>query len=93
MLSNLFNLALRGIAAAKVEPEMVLTAARDIFITIIDRDGQHHDILYAGEGDQIRVESGDPRDSECFVCSNLDNHDEIGSVNCTDLDDTLKEYT
>lgn len=93
MLSSLFNLALKGIAAAKVEPEMVLTAARDIFITIIDRDGQHHDILYANEGDQLRVETQDPRDDESFICSNLDSFDEVGSVSATDLEDTLKEYT
>uniref|UniRef100_A0AB39CCE1 Uncharacterized protein n=1 Tax=Pseudomonas phage RVTF4 TaxID=3236931 RepID=A0AB39CCE1_9VIRU len=93
MISNLFSLAIRGIAAAKVEPEMVLTAARDIFITIIDRDGTSHDILYANEGDQIKVESGDPRDSDSFICTNVDNHDEIGSVSCNDLEDTLKEYT
>lgn len=93
MLSNILSFAINGIAASKVEPEMILTAARDIFLTILDRDGYSHDTLFAKEGDQIRVEMTDPRDSDTFVCSNVDNYGEIGTVNCNDLDDTLKEYT
>lgn len=94
MFGNFLNLAVRGIAAAKIEPGMVLTAARDIFITILDRNGQHHEIPFAHEGDQIKVEHPDSlQDGELFVCTNVDNFGEIGTVNPNDLDDTLKEYT
>lgn len=93
MFLQALKLAARGIAASKVEPEMILTAARDIFITIIDRNGTHHDLPFASEGDQIRIESTDPRDSDTFICSNLDNYDEVGTVNANDLEDALKEYT
>ncbi|QBJ02892.1 hypothetical protein MZD04_gp366 [Pseudomonas phage Psa21] len=94
MFSKLIGLAVHGIAASKVEPGMILTAARDIFQTIIDRNGNHHEIAYANEGDQIRVEhSDDVRPGELFVCTNIDNFEEVASVNPHDLDDVLKEYT
>lgn len=94
MLGTFLKLAVRGIAASKVEPGMVLTAARDIFVTILDRNGGHHEIPFAHEGDQIRVEgSDDHRPGDLFVCTNLDNFEEVGSIHPHDLDDTLKEYT
>ncbi|WDS62077.1 hypothetical protein [Pseudomonas phage D6] len=94
MIGRILNLAVRGIAASKVEPGMVLTAARDIFITVMDRNGQHHDIPYAQEGDQLKVEhSDDLRPGDLFVCTNVDNFDEVGSVSPNDLEDLLKEYT
>jgi hypothetical protein len=94
MLSTLLKMTVRGIAASKVEPGMVLTAARDIFVTILDRRGAHHDILFANEGDQVRVEAPDCcRPGDLFVCSNVDNFDEVASVNPHDLEDMLKEYT
>jgi hypothetical protein len=93
MIGNLLRFAVCGIAAAKVEPGMVLTAARDIFVTILDRNGNQHDIPYAHEGDQIKIEhSDDLRPGEMFVCTNVDNFGEVGSVNPHDLDDTFNEY-
>jgi hypothetical protein len=93
MIGTLLRVAVCGIAAAKVEPGMVLTAARDIFITILDRNGQHHDIPYANEGDQIKIEHPDDlRPGDLFVCSNVDNFGEVGSVNPNDLEDTFNEY-
>jgi len=94
MLARILTMAVRGIAASKVEPGMVLTAARDIFITVLDRNGQQHDIPYANEGDQLKVEHADDvRDGDLFVCTNVDNYGEVGSVNPHDLEDVLKEYT
>lgn len=94
MIGNLLRAAAYGIAASKVEPGMVLTAARDIFITVLGRDGIHRDIPFAHEGDQIRIEGEDVhRDGDLFVCTNLDNYDEVSSIETNDLDDTLKEYT
>lgn len=93
MLSSILKMSLRSIAASKVEPGMVLTAARDIFITILDRRGAHHDILFANEGDQVRIEGSDShRPGDLFVCSNVDNFDEVGSVNPHDLEDAFNEY-
>lgn len=94
MIGELFKLAVSGIAASKVEPSMVLTAVRDIFVTVLDRRGMQHDILYASEGDQIRVEGSDlHRPGDMFVCTNVDNFDEVASVNPHDLEDAFKEYT
>lgn len=93
MFGQLIKYAARGIAASKVEPAMVLTATRDIFITLMDRHGQEHSTLFAAEGDSIRVEGEDThRSDELFVCTNLDNYGEIGSIPSTDLDDVLSEY-
>ena len=94
MFGQLLNFAVRGIAASKVEPSMVLTATRDIFITLMDRGGQEHSTLFAAEGDSIRVEGEDThRGDDMFVCTNMDNHDEMASIPATDLDDVFMEYT
>lgn len=94
MLGNLFPLVKFGIAAAKVNPGMLLTATRDIVMTIMDRNGNSHDITYANEGDVIRVEHpDDERGDDLFVCTNTSNYDEVGSIHSDNLDDVLMEYT
>lgn len=94
MIHQLFTMARVGIAAAKVEPNMVLTATREIFLSIMDRNGQMHDYLFAQEGDSIQVNCADiVRPGELFTCTNLDNFGEIASIPTTDLDDPFQEYT
>lgn len=93
MLGNISQLVQFGIAAAKVNPGMLLTATRDIVMTIMDRHGNSHDITYATEGDVIRIEHSDTvRGDDMFVCTNTTNYDEVGSIHSDNLDDVLMEY-
>lgn len=94
MFGSFINLTMSAISASKVEPSMILTATRDIFITLLDRHGHEHSTLFATEGDSIRVEGQDAlRGEDLFVCTNLDNFNEMASIPPTDIDDVLQEYS
>lgn len=82
-----------GIAATKVDPGMILTATREIVMTIMDRNGMSHTVPFANEGDVIRIECADEvRGDDLFVCTNVSNYDEVASIHTDNLDDILLEY-
>ena len=93
MITELFAMAARSITPKQVEPGMILTAARAIYTTIYGRDGVQHNIAFANEGDEVRVEAADPfRGNDQFTCTNLSNADEVGSIPVDFLEDVFQEY-
>lgn len=94
MLDIILTVARYGISHTKVEPGMVLTAARAIYQTIYGRDGSINDIPYAFEGDEVRIEAADPYHGvHQYTCTNLSNLDEVGSIPVDNLEDVFREYT
>jgi hypothetical protein len=93
MITELLALATRSITPKQVQPGMILTAARAIYTTIYGRDGVQHNIPFANEGDEVRVEAADPfREGDLFTCTNISNADEVGSIPVDALEDVFQEY-
>lgn len=69
---------------------MVLQAANDIFIHRTDREKGYTEVKFANEGDDLEVICEDvDNPAGGYRVSNLDNHDQIETVNLTDLDDGM----
>lgn len=85
--------ALSMLAKSEVGTGMLLQAARDIFITVFDRDKGFTEIKFANEGDEIEVIGEEMhRPGDLFLVKNSDNHGEFGCVVAEDLEDTFGEY-
>jgi hypothetical protein len=96
MMQNLSGgLSLLGqLARSEVGQGMILTAARDIYILLFDRENGYTEVKYANEGDQIEVLGEDiHRGEDFFTVKNNENHGEIGAVRAGDLEDPFKDYT
>lgn len=79
------------IAQNKVARGMILQAARDIWVTKNCKSKGFIEIKFASEGDDLRVLEEDTYlPGGNFRVINLDNQDQIESVNCIDLDDTFE---
>lgn len=78
------------IAKNDVVRGMILQASHDIFIHRTDRDKGYTEVKFANEGDDLQVICEDvDNPTGGFRVSNLDNHDQIETVNLSDLDDGM----
>lgn len=81
---------LDGIAKNDVARGMILQAANDIIITKNDREMGYTEIKFANEGDDLQILTEDFENPHGgFRVVNLDNHDQIETVNLSDLDDGM----
>lgn len=76
-----------GISKNDVTRGMLLQAASDIFIHRTDREKGYTEVKFANEGDDLMVLGEDMENpGGGFRVMNCDNHDQIETVQLTDMD-------
>jgi hypothetical protein len=76
-----------GISKSDVARGMLLQATNDIFIHRTDREKGYTEVKFANEGDDLMVLSEDTENpGGGFRVMNCDNHDQIETVQLTDMD-------
>lgn len=83
----------KALAKDKVARDMVLQAARDIYITRTDRVTGYTEIKFANEGDDLQIlceDTDNPLGG--FRVINRDNYDQIDTVPYNDLEDMFGDY-
>lgn len=79
-----------GLVKSDVVRDMILNAKCDIYTQHTDRDNGYTEVKFANEDDELRV-LGEDLDSPIggFRVMNLDNNEQIATVQFEDLDDGL----
>ncbi|ABY63225.1 hypothetical protein ST201phi2-1p401 [Pseudomonas phage 201phi2-1] len=75
------------VAKSDVVRGMILQANSDIYLHKTDRENGYTEVKYANEGDDLEVLCEDLEIEGGFRVINRDNHDQIETVQLTDLDD------
>jgi len=75
------------VVKADVVRGMILQANSDIYLHRTDRETGYTEIKYANEGDDLEILGEDQEIDGGWRVINRDNHDQIETVQLTDLDD------
>lgn len=82
-----FGQFIDGISKSDVARGMLLQATNDIFVHRTDREKGYTEVKFANEGDDLMVLSEDLENpGGGFRVMNHDNHDQIETVQLTDMD-------
>jgi hypothetical protein len=82
-----FGQLVDGISKSDVARGMLLQATNDIFVHRTDREKGYTEVKFANEGDDLTVLCEDLENpGGGFRVMNLDNHDQIETVQLTDMD-------